>query len=206
MNILFMGASGSGKGTQAKLLNEKYNLCHVSMGDLFREAKEKGTPNGLIAYDYVKNGNLVPLEITVKVLNDKIHSEKDVNGFIVDGFPRTVEQAEILDIPVDAVIYFKNDLNKLAARLMGRRTCAKCGGIFHTSTLTTTSCPTCGGELTIREDDNEASITKRFNFFKNETVPAVDYYREKGLVYEINADLSKEEVFEQIDNVIKKLI
>ena len=206
MNILFMGASGSGKGTQAKLLNEKYNLCHVSMGDLFREAREKGTPNGLKAYEYVKNGILVPLEITVQVLNDKITSEKDVKGFIVDGFPRTVEQAEILNIPVDAVIYFKNDLNKLAERLMGRRTCAKCGGIFHISTLTTENCPTCGGELTIREDDNETSITKRFNFFKNETVPAVDYYREKGLVYEINADLSKEEVFEQIDNVIKKLI
>ena len=162
MNILFMGASGSGKGTQAKLLNEKYNLCHVSMGDLFREAREKGTPNGLKAYEYVKNGILVPLEITVQVLNDKITSEKDVKGFIVDGFPRTVEQAEILNIPVDAVIYFKNDLNKLAERLMGRRTCAKCGGIFHISTLTTENCPTCGGELTIREDDNETSITKRF--------------------------------------------
>ena len=207
MNIIFIGASGSGKGTQAKILAKRKNLCHISSGDLLREYRDKGTEAGRIAREYMEAGKWVPIEIVVRLIKDKIadvqREQKSVQGFILDGYPRNIEQAKILDIKIDYVINFENDLNGLADRLINRRTCKDCGGIFNIKQLNNGKCPTCGGEVYQRTDDNEETIRARFNSFSTETKPVVDYYKKQGIVYDIDADKTIDEVTKQIERVIK---
>ena len=123
MNILMIGASGSGKGTQAKILVEKYGFCHLSMGDVLKEQVKLGTKEGKIIDEYQRNGNLVPLEITVKALENKIEATKNTNGYLLDGFPRNMEQVKLLKLKVDLVLNFVNDLERLRDRLVNRRVC-----------------------------------------------------------------------------------
>lgn len=207
MNIIFIGASGSGKGTQAKIIAKKLNLCHISSGDLLREYREKGTEAGRIAREYMEAGKWVPIEIVVRLIKDKIadvqKESKGVQGFILDGFPRNIEQAKVLDIKIDYVVNFNNDLSGLAKRLTERRTCKDCGAIFNIKQLKDGKCPLCNGEVYQRTDDNEETIKARFNSFLTETKPVVDYYRPMGIVVDIDADKSIEEVTKQIERVIK---
>lgn len=203
MNILLIGASGSGKGTQAQLLVKKYGYCHLSMGDVLKEQVKLGTPEGKLIDSYQKEGNLVPLEVTVKALENKIASESDANGFLFDGFPRTMAQVPALKMPIALVLNFQNDLDKIKDRLVNRRVCKECNSNSHVNLLKNGKCPVCGGEVYQRTDDNEASIDKRLNFYRNEVVPVVNYYKTHGYnVVDINADLSIEGVQEQVERAI----
>lgn len=206
MNILMIGASGSGKGTQAKILVEKYGFCHLSMGDVLKEQVKLQTEEGKLIDSYQKNGNLVPLEITVKALMNKINGTPNTNGYLLDGFPRTLEQVKALTLNVDLVLDFQNDLEKLHDRLVNRRVCSVCNTNSPVSKLKDGKCPECGGEVYQRTDDNDASIQKRIDFYKKEVLPVVDYYKNNGYnVVTINADKSIEEVASQIESAIKSV-
>ncbi len=206
MNILMIGASGSGKGTQAKILVEKYGFCHLSMGDVLKEQVKLQTEEGKLIDEYQKNGNLVPLEIVVRALMNKIESSKNASGFLLDGFPRTLEQVSALTLKVDLVLDFQNDLEKLRDRLVNRRVCTECNSNSHVSKLKDGKCPVCGGEVYQRTDDNDASITKRINFYKTEVLPVVEYYKNNGFnVKTIDADKSIDEVANQIENAIQSV-
>ena len=201
-----IGASGSGKGTQAKILVEKYGFCHLSMGDVLKEQVKLQTEEGKLIDSYQKNGNLVPLEITVRALMNKINGTQNTNGYLLDGFPRTLEQVKALTLKVDLVLDFQNDLEKLHDRLVNRRVCSVCNTNSPVSKLKDGKCPECGGEVYQRTDDNDASIQKRIDFYKKEVLPVVDYYKNNGYnVVTINADKSIEEVASQIESAIKSV-
>ena len=201
-----IGASGSGKGTQAKILVEKYGFCHLSMGDVLKEQVKLQTEEGKLIDSYQKNGNLVPLEITVRALMNKINATPNTNGYLLDGFPRTLEQVKALTLNVDLVLDFQNDLEKLHDRLVNRRVCGVCNTNSPVSKLKDGKCPECGGEVYQRTDDNDASIQKRIDFYKKEVLPVVDYYKNNGYnVVTINADKSIEEVASQIESAIKSV-
>ena len=206
MNILMIGASGSGKGTQAQILVKKYGFCHLSMGDVLKEQVKLGTEEGKLIDSYQKAGNLVPLEVTLKALNNKMASEKDAAGFLLDGFPRNMDQVKALSLPIALVLNFINDLDKIKDRLVNRRVCYKCNSNSHVNKLIEGKCPVCGGEVYQRTDDNEASIDKRLNFYRNEVVPVVEYYKNNGYtVADINADATIEEVAKQIEKAISEI-
>lgn len=203
MNILMIGASGSGKGTQAQKLVKKFGFCHLSMGDVLKEQVRKGTEEGKLIDSYQKAGNLVPLELTLKALKNKMDSEVDAKGFLLDGFPRNMAQVEALTLPIALVLNFQNDLEKIKDRLVNRRVCTECNSNSHVKLLVNGKCPVCGGEVYQRTDDNETSIDKRLNFYRNEVIPVVNYYKNNGFnVVDINADKSIEEVSNQIERAI----
>lgn len=203
MNIIFIGASGSGKGTQAKILQEKYGFCHISTGDLLREYTQNGSELGKKALEYMNAGKWVPIEIVLGLLNKKIEDSKGYNGFILDGFPRNLDQAKALQIKIDIVFNMKNDLDGLVRRLTERRTCKVCGKILSVHTLKKGNCSECGGEVFQRSDDNKETILARFNSFDTETKPLIEYYGKMGIVHDIDADMPIEEVSKQIERVIK---
>lgn len=203
MNILLIGASGSGKGTQAQLLVKNYGLCHLSMGDVLKEQVKLGTPEGKLIDSYQKEGNLVPLEVVLKALDNKIASEKNAKGFLLDGFPRNMAQVEKLTLPIALVLNFNNDLEKIKDRLVNRRVCKECNSNSHKNLLNNGRCPVCGGEVYQRTDDNEASIDKRLNFYRDEVVPVVNYYKTHGFnVVDIDGDQSIEDVAKQIERAV----
>ena len=203
MNILLIGASGSGKGTQAQKLVEKYGYCHLSMGDVLKEQVKLGTEEGKLIDSYQKNGDLVPLEVVLRALDNKIASETSANGFLLDGFPRNMAQVEALKLPIALVLNFNNDLDKIKDRLVNRRVCKECNSNSHVKLLVNEKCPVCGGEVYQRTDDNEASIDKRLNFYRNEVMPVVDYYKSHGFnVVDIDADQSIQDVAKQIETAI----
>lgn len=203
MNILLIGASGSGKGTQAQKLVKNHGFCHLSMGDVLKEQVKLGTPEGKLIESFQKEGNLVPLEVTLKALENKMASVNNAEGFLLDGFPRSMAQVHALKLPIALVLNFQNDLDKIKDRLVNRRVCVSCNSNSHVSLLNEGKCPVCGGEVYQRTDDNEASIDKRLNFYRNEVVPVVDYYKVNGFnVVDIDGDKSIDEVADQIERAI----
>jgi adenylate kinase len=194
--VIMLGAPGSGKGTQAKFLMDKLDLVHISSGDLFREAQEKGTELGRLAKSYMEKGELVPDDITTKMAVDRILSLKD-EGFVLDGFPRNLNQARALDealekenMPMGLVIYLKVPRDILLRRLSGRRTCRNCGEIYNVYTLPPKvegRCDKCGGELYQRTDDNEETVRHRIEVYARETQPLVEYYQHQGKLSEIES-------------------
>lgn len=169
MNIILLGAPGAGKGTQATKISDRYGLPHISTGDIFRENIKNGTPIGLLAKSYTDKGQLVPDEVTCEIVKDRLAKEDCQNGYLLDGFPRTIVQAEALDkfAKIDAVININIDFSLLMARLCGRRVCRDCGESYHVSTLNgKTTCDRCGGELYQRKDDqsrNGAEPSRRIH-------------------------------------------
>jgi adenylate kinase len=206
VNILLIGASGSGKGTQAQKLVEKYGFCHLSMGDVLKEQVKLGTEEGKLIDSYQKNGDLVPLDVVLRSLDNKIASETNANGFLLDGFPRNMAQVEALKLPIALVLNFNNDLDKIKDRLVNRRVCKDCNSNSHVSLLVDGKCRVCGGEVYQRTDDNEASIDKRLNFYRNEVLPVVAHYKANGYnVVDIDGDQSIEGVTKQIEMAIESL-
>jgi adenylate kinase len=189
-----LGAPGSGKGTQAKFLEDKLDLVHISSGDLFREAQKNGTELGKLAKSYMEKGELVPDDVTVKMVVDHILSLKD-KGFILDGFPRNLNQAKALDraleqekIPIELVVYLKVPQDILLRRLSGRRMCRNCGEIYNVYTLppkVQDRCDKCSGELYQRADDNEEVVKHRIEVYAQETQPLVEYYQHRGKLSKI---------------------
>ena len=192
--IIMLGAPGSGKGTQAKFLEDKLDLIHISSGDLFREAQKNGTELGTLAKSYMEKGELVPDDVTVKMVVDHILFLKD-KGFILDGFPRNLNQAKTLDraleeekIPIELIVYLKVPQDILLRRLSGRRMCRNCGEIYNVYTLppiVEDRCDKCSGELYQRADDNEEVVRHRIEVYAQETQPLVEYYQHQGKLSKI---------------------
>jgi len=190
MKVSLLGAPGCGKGTQAKLMCEKFNIPHISTGDLFREAIKNKTPLGLKIEKYMSK--LVPDEIVIDLVKERISKEDCKNGFILDGFPRTINQAEIFDnrVGLDAVIYFDIDLNLAKKRILERRTCTNCGEIFTVSSQEGDKCPSCGGKIDIRDEDKK--VDERLATYTEQTAPLVDYYSKKGSLKVVNVNKFKD--------------
>ncbi len=208
MYIILLGAPGAGKGTQADILSGELNLPHVASGDLFREALKKETELGLLAKSYMERGELVPDEITIKMILQRIEMPDCVSGCLLDGFPRTLAQAEILDKGltdkgkhIDRVVYVKVSDEELLKRLGGRWLCRDCQTPYHLLTAPPKvpgKCDKCGGELYQRDDDKEDTIKERLRVFFAQTIPVVDYYRNQSKLIEVNGDRGIQEVAKEI--------
>lgn len=208
MNIILLGAPGAGKGTQATKISDKYGLPHISTGDIFRENIKNKTEIGLLAKSYTDNGQLVPDEVTCRIVEDRLSRDDCKDGFMLDGFPRNIAQAEELDkfAKIDVVLNIEIDLSLLMDRLCGRRVCKACGESYHISTLGgKTTCSRCGGELYQRKDDNPETVGNRLSVYKDQTAPLIEYYSEKGnLVNLKNGAGTVDEVFAEISGVLDK--
>ena len=207
MNIILLGAPGAGKGTLASKISDKFQLPHVSTGDIFRENIKNQTPIGLLAKSYIDKGQLVPDEVTCKIVEERIAREDCAGGYMLDGFPRTLAQAEALDkiTNVDLVINIDVDFSLLMGRLCGRRVCKNCGESYHVSRLNGgTSCAKCGGELYQRKDDNPETVQSRLDVYNAQTAPLIDYYTKKGLIFDVDGSTTPEYVFEKVSEKLNE--
>ena len=197
MKLVFLGPPGAGKGTQAAKVCEKLSIPHISTGDMLRSAIANGTPTGLKAKTYVESGGLVPDEVLIEMVRERLSDADCANGYLLDGFPRTVHQAEALDkiSAPDLVIDVEVADDKLLKRLTGRRVCRACANTFHISTLASDKvCPDCGGELYQRKDDSPETITNRLNVYHSQTAPLIDFYTKAGTLRTVDGDNSLDEV------------
>ncbi|MBQ9564484.1 MAG: adenylate kinase [Synergistaceae bacterium] len=207
MRLVLLGAPGAGKGTQAAFLKERDGAVHISTGDIFRKNLKDQTPLGMEAKSYMDRGALVPDEVVMKMVSSRLQESDAAKGFLLDGFPRTVPQAEFLEgflkergEKLDAVLLFAIDDEVLVNRLSNRRTCRSCGGIFNLLTMEkgTTKCPSCGGELFQRDDDHESVIRSRLKVFHEQTEPLVAWYRDRKLLIEIDASDAPEAIYGRV--------
>ena len=208
MNIILMGPPGAGKGTQAANLVKEYGMTHISTGDIFRKALKEQTKYGVIAKYFIQFGHLVPDDYTIQMVRDYLKENEFPNGFILDGFPRTIIQARELEsigkefgFTIDAVINLDVNFDKLPNCLSRRRTCQECGATFHVEYNPPKQegiCDNCGGELYQRPDENEEAVKVRLDTYNKQTRPLIDYYTMKGEITNINGDQSMEDVFKDI--------
>lgn len=183
MKLVLLGAPGSGKGTLAKGLIKQFGIPSISTGDLLRNSIAEGTKVGKEAKKYMDEGKLVPTEIVIKMLKERLAESDTKNGYILDGFPRSLEQAELLEgiADIDKCLYLDVDKDVIVNRIAGRRTCKECGAIYNTNTYKKDRCE-CGGELFMRDDDNPTTVAKRFDTFAVQTKPLVKFYENKGIL------------------------
>jgi adenylate kinase len=216
MKVVLLGSPGVGKGTYASFIKEKYKILHISTGDLFREALKNGTPLGLKAKGYMEKGELVPDELTVQILSERIKKPDCKKGFMLDGFPRTIAQAEALEkiAKIDVVINFFASDQVIMQRLGGRIICRKCGEIFNLvnrKPKKTGICDKCGGELYQRADEKPEIIKQRLDIYHKQTRPLEEYYKKKGILKNIraetdmNASTFKVDILDKIDEALDKL-
>lgn len=208
MKIIMLGAPGAGKGTQAKMIAEKYSIPHVSTGDIFRANIKDQTELGMEAKKYMDQGLLVPDELTVKILLDRVAKDDCRNGYVLDGFPRTIPQAEVLDKAVselnesiDFAINVDVKDENIVKRMSGRRACLKCGATYHIEHIPPKKegiCDKCGSELVLRDDDKPETVQKRLNVYHEQTQPLIDYYNKKGILKEVDGSQDMKDVFSAI--------
>lgn len=214
--LIFLGPPACGKGTQTSKLAEYLGFPHVDTGSLLRAEIASESPNGKIAKMYIDKGNLVPVELVGSIIKDRLAQEDCSEGYILDGYPRSVEQADMLvkindeingDIKTDFMaIYFDMDQDILISRIVNRRSCPKCGEIYNLKykpTKVEGICDKCGGELIQRKDDNEETAKARFETYFHETAPLIDYYKQRGVLKTINAEGSIDEVWQRLLDVIE---
>ncbi|MDE6740522.1 MAG: adenylate kinase [Lachnospiraceae bacterium] len=212
MKIIMLGAPGAGKGTQAKMIAEKYEIPHVSTGDIFRANIKNGTQLGMEAKQYMDQGLLVPDELTVKILLDRVAKEDCKNGYVLDGFPRTIPQAEVLDKALsqlgDKIDYAINvdvpDEN-IVRRMGGRRACLSCGATYHIEHVPPKKegiCDSCGQELVLRDDDKPETVQNRLNVYHEQTQPLIEFYSKKGVLQTVDGTMDMNDVFEAIVTVL----
>lgn len=214
MKIILLGPPGAGKGTQAANIVKEYKIPHISTGDIFRKNLKEGTPLGLKAKEYMDKGLLVPDELVVDLVKDRLTEYDCKEGFMLDGFPRTVYQAEALEdeleklsMTLDAVINIQVDPEILLKRLTGRRICKSCGTTYHeeyNAPKNTGQCDKCDGELYQRDDDKEATVQKRLDVYKEQTQPLIDYYREKNILIDIDGVGEIDSIFQDISKALQE--
>lgn len=212
MKLLIMGRPGAGKGTQAVNIKEYYNIPHISTGDMFRAAIKNQTKLGLLAKSYMDQGALVPDEVTIGIVKERLLEDDCKNGFLLDGFPRTIAQAEALDeflnannVELDAVLDVNVPAEILVRRMVGRRVCKGCGATFHVefnAPKVEGVCDTCGTPLIQRADDTEATAVNRLQVYDNQTAPLLAFYEKKNLLKTVNGDQPLSKVFEDIKAVL----
>ena len=212
MKIIMLGAPGAGKGTQAQMIAEKYHLPHVSTGDIFRANIKEGTELGAKAKTYMDQGLLVPDELTVALVTDRIVKDDCKDGFVLDGFPRTIAQAETLDraladmgqkmdYAIDVDVPDENIINRMG----GRRACLNCGATYHIVNLPTKQegiCDACGSPVVLRDDDKPETVKKRLSVYHEQTQPLIDYYKEQGILKTVDGTLPMEDVFAGIVRIL----
>ena len=212
MKIIMLGAPGAGKGTQAKMIADKYGVPHISTGDIFRANIKNGTELGMEAKKYMDQGLLVPDELTVRILLDRVAQDDCKNGYVLDGFPRTIPQAEVLDSEltklgdhIDYAINVDVPDENIVNRMSGRRACLKCGATYHivyAAPKTENVCDTCGETLVLRDDDKPETVSKRLKVYHEQTQPLIDYYTEQGVLKTVDGTRSLDEVFQAIVEIL----
>lgn len=212
MKLIMLGAPGAGKGTQAKKIAEKYEIPHISTGDIFRANIKNGTELGKKAKEYMDQGLLVPDELVVDLVVDRVNQEDCGNGYVLDGFPRTIPQAEALDQAlaglnqkVDYAINVEVPDENIVNRMSGRRACVGCGATYHIEyapTKVENICDTCQGELILRDDDKPETVQKRLNVYHEQTQPLIDYYTKKGILEEVDGTVDINDVFAAIVQIL----
>ena len=214
MKIIMLGAPGAGKGTQAKMIAAKYQIPHISTGDIFRANIKNGTELGMEAKKYMDQGQLVPDELTVKILLDRVAQPDCSEGYVLDGFPRTIPQAEVLDSALEKLgdsIDFAIDVDvpdeNIVRRMSGRRACLSCGATYHIEHIPPKQegvCDTCGQPLVLRDDDKPETVLKRLKVYHEQTQPLIDFYTKKGVLRSVDGTVDMNDVFEAIVNVLER--
>ncbi len=212
MKIIMLGAPGAGKGTQAKKIAEKYSIPHISTGDIFRANIKNGTELGKKAKEYMDQGLLVPDELVVDLVVDRVGQPDAANGYVLDGFPRTIPQAEALDKALEALgekvdyaINVEVPDENIINRMSGRRACVACGATYHLVHIppkTEGICDKCGKELILRDDDKPETVKKRLDVYHDQTQPLIDYYTNKGILKEVDGTVDMEIVFKNITDIL----
>ena len=212
MKIIMLGAPGAGKGTQAKMIADKYGIPHISTGDILRGNVKNGTELGLEAKKFMDGGLLVPDELTVKILLDRVSQADCEKGYVLDGFPRTIPQAKVLDETlselgevIDFAINVDVPDSNIVKRMSGRRACLNCGATYHIEHIPPQQegiCDTCQEELILRDDDQPETVLKRLTVYHEQTQPLIDYYTNKGVLHTVDGTIDMQEVFEAIINVL----
>ena len=212
MKIIMLGAPGAGKGTQAKMIADKYGAPHISTGDIFRANIKNGTELGMEAKKYMDQGLLVPDELTVRILLDRVAQDDCKNGYVLDGFPRTIPQAEVLDSEltklgdhIDYAINVDVPDENIVKRMSGRRACLTCGATYHIEHVPPKKegiCDVCGSELVLRDDDKPETVKNRLNVYHEQTQPLIDFYTEKGVLKTVDGTVPMEEVFAAITAIL----
>ena len=212
MKIIMLGAPGAGKGTQAKMIADKYGIPHISTGDIFRANIKEQTALGMEAKQYMDKGALVPDELTVKILLDRVAKDDCNTGYVLDGFPRTIPQAEVLDKAVaelgehiDYAINVEVPDENIVNRMSGRRACLACGATYHVVHVPPKKegiCDRCGKELVLRDDDKPETVKKRLSVYHEQTQPLIDYYEKKNILKEVDGTKDMNDVFSDIVNIL----
>lgn len=214
MKIIMLGAPGAGKGTQAQMIANKYKVPHISTGDIFRANIKNGTELGMEAKKYMDQGLLVPDELTVKILLDRVAKEDCKDGYVLDGFPRTIPQAEVLDKAlaergesIDYAVDVDVPDENIVKRMSGRRACLSCGATFHLEHVPPKEegiCDRCGKELVLRDDDKEETVLNRLKVYHDQTQPLIQFYKNKGVMQAVDGTKSMQEVFDAIVAILEK--
>ena len=214
MKIIMLGAPGAGKGTQAKMIADKYGVPHISTGDIFRANIKNGTELGMEAKKYMDQGLLVPDELTVRILLDRVAQDDCKNGYVLDGFPRTIPQAEVLDSEltklgdhIDYAINVDVPDENIVKRMSGRRACLTCGATYHIEHVPPKKegiCDVCGSELVLRDDDKPETVKNRLDVYHKQTQPLIDFYTEKGVLRSVDGTVDMKDVFAAIVAILEK--
>lgn len=212
MKIIMLGAPGAGKGTQAKMIAEKYSIPHISTGDIFRANIKEGTELGKKAKTYMDKGELVPDELVVDLVVDRVAKDDAANGYVLDGFPRTIPQAEALDAALSKInekVDFAIDVDvpdeNIVKRMSGRRACVACGGTYHIEHVPPKKegiCDKCGGELILRDDDKPETVKNRLSVYHEQTQPLIEYYTNKGILKTVDGTVDMMDVFKAITDIL----
>ena len=212
MNLILLGAPGAGKGTQAEKIVEKYGIPAISTGNIIRAALKEGTEMGLKAKSYMDAGQLVPDDVVIGIIKDRLEQKDCENGFILDGFPRTIPQAEVLDSEltklgdhIDYAINVDVPDENIVKRMSGRRACLTCGATYHIEHVPPKKegiCDVCGSELVLRDDDKPETVKNRLNVYHEQTQPLIDFYTEKGVLKTVDGTVPMEEVFAAITAIL----
>lgn len=207
MNVIFLGPPGSGKGTMAVRVGKEMNLAHISTGDMLRAEMKAGSELGKLAKSYIDKGALVPDQVIIDMMENRMKADDAKGGVLLDGFPRTVAQAEALDAiaKIDAVVNLEVDVQVIVNRVLARRVCEDCGEVHSTKTHQGEQCTKCGGTLITRADDNEETVRERFRVYEEQTAPLIEFYSKRGLVSNVDGTMPIEEEAAYIVNILKKV-